>query len=85
MQYAREGHGPVLLAMNVHRLTPAELATEEEWCNDPLWRCQQYLQAQGLWDEEWAAQLRSRLACEVEQAMRHALGDIIYVGGHHSA
>ncbi|MFL5629133.1 MAG: thiamine pyrophosphate-dependent dehydrogenase E1 component subunit alpha [Ktedonobacteraceae bacterium] len=84
MQYAREGRGPVLLAMNVHRLTPAELTTEEECYNDPLWRCQQYLQERGLWDEAWAAQLHTRLAGEVEQAMHHALGDMVYVGGHHS-
>jgi 2-oxoisovalerate dehydrogenase E1 component alpha subunit len=74
MQYAREGRGPVLLAMNVRRFSPAELSPEEERCNDPLWRCQQYMQEHGLWDEAWAAQLQTRLTCEVEQAMYHALG-----------
>jgi TPP-dependent pyruvate/acetoin dehydrogenase alpha subunit len=61
--------------MNVHRFFPTELSTEEERCNDPLWRCQQYMQEHGLWDEAWATQLQTRLTCEVEQAMYHASGD----------
>jgi 2-oxoisovalerate dehydrogenase E1 component alpha subunit len=85
MQYAREGRGPVLLAMSVHRFSPAELSTEEERCNDPLWRCQQYMQEHGLWDEAWAAQLQTRLTCEVEQAMYYASGNRQRVEAQHGA
>ena len=76
MQHAREGHGPVFLEMNVHRSMPDELHSNVESQDDPLWRCQRYLETQGIWDEEWAQQLYKRLSNEVEQAMQDALRDV---------
>jgi 2-oxoisovalerate dehydrogenase E1 component alpha subunit len=69
MQNAREGHGPVLLEMKVARSTSQG--------QDPLLRCQQLMEAQGIWDEQWAAELQARLSTEVEQAMQDALRDIL--------
>jgi 2-oxoisovalerate dehydrogenase E1 component alpha subunit len=78
MQHAREGYGPVLLEMYVTRSTP----TSQDWqreeanaCNDPLVRCQHCLQEQGVWDEEWAAQIYTRFSTEVERAMQDAIRD----------
>ena len=76
MQHAREGHGPVLLEMNVYRSTPDELFSHEEGQGDPLLCCQRHLEEQGMWDEEWAEQLHERLKNEVEQAMQDALRDV---------
>src|SRR6266478_779023 len=76
MQHAREGHGPVFLEMNVHRSAPDELYSNVESQDDPLWRCQQYLEEQGIWDEEWAEQLHERLRNEVEQALLDARRDV---------
>jgi 2-oxoisovalerate dehydrogenase E1 component alpha subunit len=69
MQYAHEGHGPVLLEMKVTRFT----SREQE---DPLLRCQRLIEEQGIWDERWAAELQARLSTEVEQAMQDALRDV---------
>jgi len=69
MQYAREGHGPMLLEMKVTRLT----SREQE---DPLLRCQSLMEEQGIWDERWATELQARLRTEVEQAMQDALRDV---------
>src|SRR5579859_7275085 len=69
MQYAREGHGPMLLEMKVTRFT----SREQE---DPLRRCQSLMEEQGIWDERWAAELQARLSTEVEQAMQDALRDV---------
>jgi 2-oxoisovalerate dehydrogenase E1 component alpha subunit len=78
MQYAREGRGPVLLEMCVHRTAPGQpyiSHSSEEYPVDPLLRCQQLLEVQGMWDEQWATQLRTRIYAEVEQAMQDALRD----------
>jgi 2-oxoisovalerate dehydrogenase E1 component alpha subunit len=75
MQHAREGHGPILLEMYVNRGTPDQDPSEEErasW-HDPLLRCQRFLEEQGAWDPEWAAQLSARFSAEVERAMHDAL------------
>jgi len=72
MQHAREGHGPVLLEMCVTR----SMAQDYQEQGDPLTRCQQLMEAQGIWDEQWAAELQVRLSQEVEQAMQDALRDI---------
>ena len=69
MQHARDGHGPVLLEMKVTRSTSRE--------QDPLLRCRQLMEAQGIWDEQWAAELQARLSKEVEQAMQDALRDVL--------
>jgi len=87
MKHAREGHGPVLLEMMVTR-TP-ELHAEHEPSpihnvdndaaqqKDPLLRCQQILQGQGAWDDEWAEKLYQRIAVEVERTMQDALRDML--------
>ncbi|GAC1427676.1 MAG: 3-methyl-2-oxobutanoate dehydrogenase subunit alpha [Ktedonobacteraceae bacterium] len=74
IQHAREGLGPVLLEVFV---SPASFLHQQasEDTQDPLVHCKRMLQAQGEWDEEWAAQLHSRLLIEVEQAMHDALRD----------
>ena len=69
MQYAREGRGPVLLEMKVSRTV-----TRKQ--RDPLLRCQHLMEEQGIWDEQWAADLQARLRTEVEQAMQDALRDV---------
>src|SRR5262249_12926257 len=75
MQQARTGHGPTLLEMHVTRSLPdlrlhtndeacvgvASPASEDEW-EDPLVRCQHYLQEQGAWDDAWATQLSTRIS-----------------------
>jgi TPP-dependent pyruvate/acetoin dehydrogenase alpha subunit len=45
--------------------------------DDPLARCEHYLQAQGAWDEEWASQLYTRLSSEVEAALQDAKRDTL--------
>ena len=77
MQYAREGHGPVLLEMKVSRPATTREMPAEDWQDDPLLRCQHYLKAQGMWDNEWAAQLQTRLEAEVERAWQDALQSIM--------
>ncbi len=82
MQHTREGHGPILLELSVTRSAPAERATCVEDTHDadeadPLARCQQYLQEQGMWDEAWAAQLYARYTLEVERAMQDAIRDTL--------
>jgi 2-oxoisovalerate dehydrogenase E1 component alpha subunit len=82
MQHTREGHGPILLELSVTRSTPAEHASCVEDAHDgdeadPLARCQQYLQEQGMWDEAWAAQLYARYTLEVERAMQDAIRDTL--------
>ena len=72
MEYARTGQGPVLLEMKLAR----SVTTNDEmeaWQADPLQRCQRYLEEQGIWDADWAAQLHMRLTSEVEQACQDAL------------
>ncbi|MDQ2884585.1 MAG: thiamine pyrophosphate-dependent enzyme [Chloroflexota bacterium] len=82
MQRTREGHGPILLELSVTRSTPAARANRVEDAldgdeADPLKRCQQYLQQQGMWDEAWAAQLYTRYTLEVERAMQDAIRDTL--------
>lgn len=68
MEQVRAGNGPVLLELAIVR---APTMSE----HDPLICCEQMLQTQGLWDEQWAATLRARLCDEVEQAVHNALHD----------
>lgn len=75
MQYAREGHGPVLLEVCVSRCVPDQQSAQEEpahWC-DPLLHCQHLLEEQGAWDPQWTAQLYARFSAEVERALHDAL------------
>lgn len=78
MQHAREGHGPVLLEMSITRSAPgsnAHTSDDTTGGNDPLSRCRQLLLEQGVWDDEWATQLYTRISTEVERAMQDALRD----------
>jgi len=77
MQHAREGHGPVLLEVCVTR----SMAQDYQEQGDPLLRCQQLMEAQGIWNEQWAAELQVRLNKEVEQAVQDALRDITETDG----
>src|SRR5579885_1962511 len=86
MEHAREGHGPVLLEMMVtrppepdaaHEPAPAHNANHPASQIDPLLRCQQILQEQGAWSDEWAEKLYRRISAEVEQAMQDALRDTL--------
>ena len=73
LQHAREGLGPVLLELNIHPQSPGDLFSGEQIQDDPLIRCQQYLEKCGAWDNEWAAHLSERLNNDVEQALQDAL------------
>jgi 2-oxoisovalerate dehydrogenase E1 component alpha subunit len=73
MQHARERHGPVLLELKVCCPLPDRLLTDGDSQNDPLYKCQKYMEQTNLWDDEWAAQLDRRLSAEVERAMQDAL------------
>lgn len=83
MQHAREGYGPILLEMSTTRFTPDESSSSTTGITtieatdqyDPLVRYQQFLQEQGMWEDEWAAQLYQRFTTEVERAMQDALRD----------
>lgn len=82
MNYARRGHGPVLLEMKIVRPSAANETAEatsamDGWQNDPLQHCQRYLEEQGMWDEAWVAQLRIRLEGEVERAWQDAVRSTI--------
>ena len=74
MQHARAGHGPILLEVFISASSSNYHDTRDT--HDPLVRCKHVLQAQGEWDEHWAAQLHMRLLTEVEQAMSDALRDM---------
>jgi 2-oxoisovalerate dehydrogenase E1 component alpha subunit len=81
MQYARDGHGPVLLGMHITRPVqsqpeePLDALPTKEYKGDPLLCCQRLLEETGAWDEQWATQLHARVSHEVEQAMQDALRD----------
>jgi 2-oxoisovalerate dehydrogenase E1 component alpha subunit len=45
--------------------------------SDPLVRCQHYLQAHGVWDDNWANQLYTRISAEIECAWHDVLHDIL--------
>ncbi len=93
MQHAREGRGPVLLEMHIVRSLPnlhlpACQETESKRpfifgsipdgdMSDPLVRCQHYLQAHDVWDDDWANQLYTRISAEIECAWRDVLHDIL--------
>ncbi len=68
MQATHAGQGPILLEIFVAQSPSSQL-------QDPLFYHEQNMHTQGIWDEEWATQLRSRLQTEVEQAMQDALRD----------
>ena len=67
MQEARAAQGPILLEIFVN--------SSSSLLQDPLFYSKQNMHTQGIWDEEWAAQLHFRLQTEVEQAMQDALRD----------
>jgi TPP-dependent pyruvate/acetoin dehydrogenase alpha subunit len=67
---------PDLNTHTVQEESDANLSGAREG-NDPLVRCQHYLQAQGAWDEVWARQLYARLSSEVEGALQDAMRDTL--------
>lgn len=68
IEQVRIGSGPILLEIAiVHPCT--------EPAYDPLLRCEYILREQGLWDEQWAASLVTRLNDEIEQAVHNVLLD----------
>lgn len=73
LQRASAGQGPTLLAMTVTRSEPDTALSDP--ARDPLARCQQLLQAQNAWDEDWARSLEDRLRREVAQALEDVLGN----------
>jgi 2-oxoisovalerate dehydrogenase E1 component alpha subunit len=76
MAHARAGRGPLLLELSVTSSTPPSLfpsTPEASLADDPLVRCQHYMECNGLWDEIWAAQLHTRLQAEVASALQDAL------------
>ncbi|HVB21018.1 MAG TPA: thiamine pyrophosphate-dependent enzyme [Ktedonobacteraceae bacterium] len=76
MRHTHEGLGPVLLEIQVCRHGENEPASPLQSTQfDPLLRCQRYLEEHGIWDEDWATQLRERIIKEVEQAVQDALRD----------
>lgn len=93
MLTAREGHGPTFLELALARSQPTVLlpysgdpSTMVQYAPppsnagklfDPLVRCQHSLQEQGLWDDEWAVQLSTRMMTEVERALQDALRDTL--------
>lgn len=93
IQNARAGRGPTLLEMYIIRQLPdlqtPQTKNEQKAIHaanvpfvplqrgDPLMRCQQYLEEQDAWDEEWATQLAMRLEAEVERALQDALRDTL--------
>lgn len=83
IERARQGHGTSLVELVVNRFgahssadddsryrSKEELALERS--QDPLARYQRFLERQGLWDEQWAANLRAELNQELEAALRQA-------------
>jgi 2-oxoisovalerate dehydrogenase E1 component alpha subunit len=44
---------------------------------DPLLHCQYVLQERGIWDDEWASQLSTRMMMEVQRALQDALRDTL--------
>jgi len=76
MAHTRSGRGPLLLELSVTSSTLSSLlpsAPDAPQVDDPLVRCQNYMQRNGLWDEAWAAQLHTRLHAEVASALQDAL------------
>jgi 2-oxoisovalerate dehydrogenase E1 component alpha subunit len=72
---ARSGRGPLLLELFITRSLPSSSQEGEVQIADadPLLRCVEYMQRNGLWDEEWANQLQERLSAEVASALQDAL------------
>jgi 2-oxoisovalerate dehydrogenase E1 component alpha subunit len=77
IQRARAGQGPTLLEISVTRAVAGAASTDP--ARDPLARCQQLLQEQNGWDEDWARELEARLRHEVEQALQDVLGAVIEI------
>ncbi len=91
IEQARVGAGPILLEMHVTRSLPdLQMHASDEECNvrapatqyvierdDPLVRCQHFLQKQGAWDEEWATQLSTRITTDIERALQNAMRDTV--------
>ncbi len=84
LEQARAGAGPSLVELVVHRFgahssadddsryrSREELTAERQ--QDPLQRFQRFLEQQGLWDAQWANELRLEIAKELEAALQEAV------------
>jgi 2-oxoisovalerate dehydrogenase E1 component alpha subunit len=50
--------------------------------SDPLVRCQHYLQVHGVWDDDWANQVYTRISTEIACAWYDVLHDILQSSWH---
>ena len=84
IERARRGEGSSLVELVVNRFgahssaddhlryrSAADLAQERT--QDPLPRYQKFLERQGLWDEEWAKNLRAEISTKLETALQEAM------------
>jgi 2-oxoisovalerate dehydrogenase E1 component alpha subunit len=84
IEQARDGHGTCLVELVVNRFgahssadddsryrSREELAAERQ--HDPLLRYQRFLEKQGIWDAQWANELRIEVAGELEAALQEAM------------
>lgn len=80
---AKAGKGPTLIECVTYRMslhTTADdptryrqKAEEEEWLKkDPLPRFRGYIQAKGLWDENWQAAIDKEIEAEIRRAVEEA-------------
>ena len=83
IEYARSGAGPVLVEALVYRYGPHSSADDdrlyrpkeevEHWKQrDPIERYRRFLEKQGLWSEEWEAELRAEVEKELAEALEAA-------------
>lgn len=84
IERARAGHGACLVELVVNRFgahssadddsryrSREELAAERQ--HDPLVRYQRFLEKQGLWDANWANELKLEISKELEAALQEAM------------
>ncbi|RIH82439.1 2-oxoisovalerate dehydrogenase subunit alpha [Meiothermus luteus] len=83
VERARAGEGPSLVELAVHRFGPHSSADDDtryksreelsaERQQDPILRYQRFLEREGLWDAQWANELRLEIAKELETALQEA-------------
>ncbi len=83
IEHARSGAGPVLVEALVYRYGPHSSADDdrlyrpkeevEYWKQrDPILRFQRFLERQGLWSDEWGAEVRQEAEEELAEALAAA-------------
>lgn len=81
LEKARAGSGPTLIECHTYRMAdhttaddasryrpPAEIEAWRE--RDPLRRFERFLARQGLWNEDYAAEMKGKAAGEIDEAVR---------------